>query len=240
MIKAVLMDVGQTIVNNRIVNLDNGIKAVYDLDKSNNKISYDEYYRVYNSLKKLTFYEVRKINSEVDIKVFLKTLNEITNLKVDLDIEELEYYFQSNVIVEELIDNVVDLLKYFKERNIVVIAVSNSCMGSKAIARELAEFGVLEYISEVISSCDILVRKPRKEIFDFAVGKIRKIDNTIKQNEIAFIGNDFMVDVVGASNANLVPIWFNEKNEKAEYDNLSYFNVNNYLDLIEIFKEIGK
>lgn len=240
MIKAVLMDVGKTIVNNRIISFDTGIKAIYDLDKSNNKISYEEYYRVYNALKKLTFNEVRKINSEVDIKVFLKTLIEITNLKIDLDIEELEYYFQSNVITEELMPNVVDFLQYLHERDIIVIAVSNSCMGSKAIARELKEFGALNYISEVISSCDILIRKPRKEIFDFAIGKVRRINFDIKLNEIAFIGNDFLIDVVGASNAGLVPIWYNEEKEVPEFSDITYINTNSYLELIEIFKEIGK
>ena len=47
MIKAVLMDVGKTIVTNRDIDFKRGLKAVYDLDKRKDKIDFESFFGVY-------------------------------------------------------------------------------------------------------------------------------------------------------------------------------------------------
>ena len=240
MIKAVLMDVGKTIVTNRDIDFKRGLKAVYDLDDNPNKTDFERFFGVYQSLRRVTFDSVRKINSETRIDDFLITLCEITGINPKLEKDELQWFFQCNLIDEELIDGVIDFLKIVKENNYPLIAVSNSCMDSTTIARELKEYDILKYFNEVISSADILIRKPRKEIFDYAYGKLLKIDNTIKRNEIIFIGDDYERDIVGSCNAGFIPVWLNHKNEKKEDNSFSFINVNSYDELIKVLKLIDK
>ena len=112
MVKAVFMDVGRTIVTNRIIDFKKGLKAVYDLDEREEKIDFSEYLRVNYALRKVSFDLARENNTEVKISTFLEALNEITGIKCNLEGEELEWFFQCNLIEEELIDGVVDFLEY--------------------------------------------------------------------------------------------------------------------------------
>ena len=242
MIKAVLMDVGRTIVTSRIIDFGKGLKAVYDLDKRRDKCDLNEYFRVFTALTKVSFEPAREISSEVRITDFLAALNEITGIKLPneyQDPKELEYFFQCNLIEEELVDGVKDFLKYVKKSGLPVIAVSNSCMSSNALRREFKEYDIEKYFNDIISSADILIRKPRHEIFDFAYGKLVGIDNTIKKDEVVFIGDDFDCDVVGSLNGGLVAIWLNKMQEEPKNNVLPQFNVKDYNEIIEIIESIN-
>ena len=236
MIKAILIDLGKTVLTNRVIDFTRGLKAIYDLDERPGKIDFSEYLRLYRALRKISFDCAREINSEVKISTFLETLNEVSGINADCSGDELEWVFQSNFIEEELIDGVVLFLEYCESINLPVIAVSNSCITSYSLKRELDDFKVLKYFKDVISSADILVRKPRKEIFDFAYGKLLKLDSSIKKDEILFIGNDYNCDVVGSKNAGMTPVWFNEKHLEVDDNSFSFINVGSYLELIKVLK----
>ena len=240
MIKAVLMDVGKTIVTNRDIDFKRGLKAVYDLDKRADKIDFERFLAVNQSLRRVSFDSVRKINSETRIDGFLATLCEITGINPGLDIDELQWFFQCHLIDEELIDGVTSFLEYVKEKKYPLIAVSNSCMDSKTIARELKEYGILKYFNEVISSADILIRKPRKEIFDYAYGKLLKIDDSIKRSDVIFIGDDYERDIVGSANEGFIPVWLNHKKEERTDNSFSFININSYDELINVLNLIDK
>lgn len=236
MIKALLMDVGKTIVTNRIIDFKKGLRAVYELDDNPKKIDFNEYLRVNNALRKVSFDIARENNSEVRIATFLETLNEITGIKSVYTGNELEWFFQCHLIEEELVQGVYDFLECARSIGLIIIAVSNSCMTSYPIKREFTEMGIDKFFSEVISSADILVRKPRKEIFDYAYGKLLKIDKTIKKEEVLFIGNDFICDTLGSSNAGFIPVWFNEKGESVSDNSFTFINVKSYDELKEVLK----
>ena len=240
MVKAVLMDVGKTIVTNRIIDFKKGLKAVYDLDESNTKVDFSEYLRVNQALRKVSFDVVRETCTEVKISTFLEALNEITGIKCGKTGEELEWFFQCNLIEEELIEGVKDFLEYLEKEGYIVIAVSNSCMTSYPIKKEFLEYDILRYFKEVISSADIGDRKPRKEIFDYAYGKLLRIDNTIKKEEVLFIGNDYNCDVIGSYNAGFIPVWYNVKDEKKDDNSFSYLSVRSYKELITVMELIKK
>ena len=79
-----------------------------------------------------------------------------------------------------------------------------------------------------------------KEIFDYAYGRLLKIDNTIKKEEVLFIGNDYYCDVVGSYNAGFIPVWYNENDEKKDDNSFSFFSVRNYQELISLFDLMKK
>ena len=238
MIKAIMMDVGKTVVTNRIIDFKKALKAVYDLDDSEEKIDFERYLTLNNELRKISFDYARKMASEVRIDDFLEVLNNVAGINTGLDKKELEWFFQCHLIEEELIDGVKEFLEYIKSKNIPVIAVSNSCMSSDAIGREFSEFGIRSYFKEIISSADIFIRKPRKEIFEYAFGKLLKLNPTIKKDEVLFIGDNYLFDVVGSFNCGLVPVWFNQAREEATDNAFSFINVGSYKELIDIIKAL--
>ena len=53
MIKGVLIDLGKTILTNRVISFKKGLKGVYQL--SNKSISFEEYYELHLKLYEITF-----------------------------------------------------------------------------------------------------------------------------------------------------------------------------------------
>lgn len=235
MIKGILIDLGKTVVTNRIISFNEGLKAVYNL--SNKRISFDEYYDIHLKLYEITFKYLRRFHNEMRITDYLISLNKLANLQIDLPIEEIEDIFQKNLVEEELVEGVEEALKFFYDNKIPVIAVSNSCISGRALSVELAELGVLKYFKKVISSADLYICKPRKEIYEYAMGQLKKIlgDKTIKNEEVIFIGNDYNCDVLGPKNIGMRTIWFNQKGEIDQY-NISDCIVKTYRELINNFE----
>lgn len=236
MIKGVLIDLGKTIVTNRVIDFISGLKEVYNL--TDKKVSFDEYINVHQKLYEITFNYVRRVNNEMRITDYIIALNNLNNLSSDKSIEELEDAFLKGLVDEELVTGILELLDFFKKQDVNVIAVSNSCISSRALKIQLEEFNVLNYFSDVISSADIYVRKPKKEIFEYAINKLKKITNDylIKNDEIIFIGNDYNCDVIGAKNKGLISVWFNQNNDQDIY-NLADVNIKSYQELIDMFEE---
>lgn len=231
MIKGVLIDLGKTILTNRVISFKEGLKGVYQL--SNKSISFEEYYELHLKLYEITFKYLRRFHNEMRITDYLVSLNKLANLEVNLSIEEMEDVFQKNLVDEELVEGAKEILEFFFENNIPIIAVSNSCISSRALSVELEEFGILKYFSKVISSADIYICKPRKEIYEYALGQLRKIlnDKEIKNEEVIFIGNDYNCDVVGPKNVGLKTIWFNQTKEIDQY-NICDCIIKTYQELI--------
>lgn len=231
-IKGVLIDVGKTIVTNRVLSFKNGLKAIYEI--SDKAISFDQFYQIHLKLHEITFAYLRRFNNEMRLTDYLIALNNLCNIKIERPIEEIEDIFQKNMVEEELIDGIVDLLEFFSSANIPVIAVSNSCISGRALSVEFAELGILKYFKKIISSADIYICKPRKEIFEYAIGQLKKItkDATIANDEIIFIGNDYNCDCIGAKNVGLKAIWFNQTNSVDTY-NICDLIINSYSQLLD-------
>lgn len=233
MIKGVFLDLGKTVVTNRIINFKNGLKRVYDF--TDKKISFDEYVNIHQKLYQVTFDYVRRVDNEMRITDYLIALNKLSNLESNKTIEELEDEFQLGLVDEELVEGIEAFLKFLEENQIPVIAVSNSCISSRALKKELDNLGILKYFKKVISSADIYIRKPRKEIFEYAIGQLKKItdDYFIKNDEVIYIGNDYNCDVIGPKNIGMRVVWLNHNNEDDHYD-LADAVVSSYQELISL------
>lgn len=66
----------------------------------------------------------------------------------------------------------------------------------------LEAHGIRRYFECVVVSADVGLRKPRPEIFEAALKAVR-----LTPAETAYVGNDFLKDVVGAKLAGLRAVW---------------------------------
>ena len=90
-----------------------------------------------------------------------------------------------------------------------------------------------KYFNEVISSSDIRIRKPRKEIFDVAIERMKSYN--VEKCNMLFIGNDYICDMQGSFEVGLRNVWFNEY-KAPDTNNYVTFNVSSYKDLIELLE----
>jgi putative hydrolase of the HAD superfamily len=69
--------------------------------------------------------------------------------------------------------------------------------------------GIELYFENIIISGEINVRKPKEEIFLFAIKRF----NTTKENCV-MVGNSLNSDILGANNVGIYSIWINRINKK--------------------------
>lgn len=234
MIKGILIDLGKTILTNEDFSFKRGLIAIYEnfdfIKIDTNLESYlkkaDEYMYLYHK-RDITNIE---IPFKKYISLVLKSFN-ITSYDEDL----VEYTFLKHAMIDNLMPNVLDFLNYIKSINIPIIIVSNSSLSKKALSNELKSMNILHYFTDLISSSDILYRKPSKEIFDYAFDEIKKYIPNVNKSEIIYIGNDYKLDALGSFNAGLVSYFYNIENRKNISNNINVFY--NYLDLINEIKK---
>lgn len=230
MIKGILIDLGNTIVYNKNFNFNNGLMVIYN-NIIEPKISYQELIKFTDNFK-LNTYDIRD-RFEICFLNYLNYLQKYFDLKFKVSLSELEYLFTLKVEDLELIDGVIDFLKYLKESKKKVVILSNSTFSSLALKRNLEDLGILDYFDQVLSSGDLLIRKPYTEFFNLGI----KVLNLPKE-EIMYIGNDYYFDVHGANLAGLDVIWLNEKDELNK-DNLKVNIFKNYQEITKYIKERG-
>ena len=93
---------------------------------------------------------------------------------------------------------------------------------------KLDETGLKDYFEVVLVSGDYGIHKPDKEIFLMASDKLG-----IKPEEIAFIGDTFATDILGAHRAGMHPIWF--FNDPLRYSDTNVTRIYSFYELLETF-----
>jgi HAD superfamily hydrolase (TIGR01509 family) len=81
-------------------------------------------------------------------------------------------------------------------------AVSNAAFSGRLLRRELARHGLAAALQFVLSSADVRSRKPSPEIFRIAIDKLGH-----RTGRAWFVGDTFDEDIVGAKAAGMQPIW---------------------------------
>ncbi len=230
--KGVFFDLGKTLLDNYGYDQKDAMIAIYKNTSKN--IPFSEVFSKYQEAHKTIFGKAKIDNSEVVLGDFLFNLLSDIGLKHNKTSNELEQiYFFEMVKYEGLIEGAKEILEWFKANNYIIIAVSNSCISSYNLLQGMNNLGIGSYFHEVISSADILIRKPRKEIFEYAITKMMKYN--VEKENMLFIGNDYKCDVIGSNEVGLKSVWFNKSREK-DLNNISKLNVSNYKELINIFE----
>lgn len=116
--------------------------------------------------------------------------------------DEIEWEVFSVCREERLAVGAKSLLSYLSGRGYTLAVLSNSIFSSKTLKKYMAEFGIEQYFTEVVSSADITYRKPSGEAFQFVLNTL----GVSPSPEIYFIGNKLDKDAMGALDAGLTPI----------------------------------
>tara|TARA_B100001121_G_C18527259_1_gene544209 strand:- start:125 stop:844 length:720 start_codon:yes stop_codon:yes gene_type:complete len=174
--------------------------------------------RKMNDEQKLNFFsEYEKIiidnsGSNVDVGVAKNIWVEITKQKYDLK------------IFPDLIQCINDL----RDMGLILGLISNINMSGKKIAEKL---GVSSYFNYVFTSEDLGYEKPNKMIFEKSLD-IAKLTSS----EVVFVGDQVESDILGAKNANILPILLDRYNNYENYSEV--IKISDLFQLQEIIKNL--
>lgn len=221
--KAILIDMGDTIINNYEIDYSKGLSCVYD--KAINPIISKEEYIKYGIGILENLFIVRK-EIEFRMQDYLRQVNEYLNLKFDISYEKIEEIFAFNSSKVKLVSNIELFLKHLKQKQYQIIVLSNTSFSKNIIIKTLGE--LCQYFDDIIVSSDYSFRKPHFAFFNVGISRL----NVDKEN-IYYIGNSYYYDVYGSYNAGIKSIWFNEQNEMVDHTlKCEYKEIKSYTQLI--------
>jgi len=149
-------------------------------------------------------------NGYEDRNIFYKKIVETWNLKNIINELEKSWFeeFDKFSTPEYKLIEILDYLN--KEYKLAIITNGSSIMQNKKIDA----LGIRKYFSEIIISNDVGIKKPNKEIFLLGCNRLNIIPS-----EVVYVGDNFDIDIIGATSAGLKAIWINKFKINFHYEN---------------------
>lgn len=230
MIRNILIDLGNTIINNLGFDFKECLSYIYD--NSSVKLEKKEFISLsYFIFKKM--YSLRDINNcEISFSEYLKDISSKLAIVYKKSIKELEEDIYRKYVYDSVNNDAKDFLEYCFKNSLNVYLYSNSTFESDLLKITLNNFQIDKYFKNIYSSADFGYRKPSLLFFE-------KSKLEINKEESIFIGNDYLIDGYFAKECGLKFMWYNVKNEKDKY-HLAELSFSIYKDLEEYIDENNK
>lgn len=215
-------------------NSKNAMYEAFLLFKLDSFVDYNVFFETYSKHNHALWESYR--NKEVGKKEltrlrFLNTFSELNLIGVDPD-EMNALYLNVMPKQKQLNEGVIDILNYLKKKKYHLNIITN---GFKEVQVEKIETsGLKPYFEKVFISEEIKSPKPGKKIFEYAI----KSSNARKSKSI-MIGDDWKVDVLGATNYGIDAVYFNKDSEneliKSDYPLKSTCQIYEFSDFCHLF-----
>lgn len=230
--KVILFDLYDTVLKDVSFDFSKGIKYLYDNffgEKCSltDIIDYAETFLPLYDRRKIDYSEVCLIRDEVP-----HFFDKFDVLKPEV-LDELEYAIMNHMQNVTLLEDVRYTLNELQKLDIKMYILSNSIFTGSATRRLLSDFGILHYFEKVFSSADYKVRKPSKEFYQLAITEILSVNHGVEKDEILYVGNDYITDVIGATSVGLKTVWYNV-NHLPNQKRLNIFEIDSFRQLLSI------
>lgn len=201
----------------------------------------------YNECATKIFDEIRACSGgclEVNEHLFLRYMADYFKFEFSAPIEQIE---------QEMFDttecrytpSVREMLRFLRDNGIKTGVVSNLCWSGQALKKRLRDRFPEHNFDLVITSSDFFFRKPSIQIFESAIRK-----SGFDADEIWFCGNSLKADVIGAHNAGLFPVWYNDSsiveighetgNSEVTSLDFEYLQINSWTELMDCLTQHSK
>lgn len=221
MIKAIIFDVYGTLIDTK----DGSVIATKSiLNKNNNNLDPKE---VYSKWKKYHAEHIRELSDFLkEEDIFLMDLKKLyIDFKINGDAEEDIKIMLRSLYEREAYPETKDVLDKLKSKYKIYIG-SNTDTEPLLINLKRNEIEVDKYFT----SESLQVYKPKK---DFFTKILNQINCTI--DEVAYVGDSQIDDILGAKALNILTIWVNLKNQKLQ-ENIPKpnFEISNLKELLNL------
>jgi putative hydrolase of the HAD superfamily len=231
--KAILFDLGDTIIQYSDFNPSRGNKEVLKYCKHTNIDIENDIDSLGLELSNYINSKREETNLEHSCQSFQRLLFSLINVEIDLTPLEMELIFNKHAFTRRIMPGFIDFLDFLREKDIRIAILSNSSFSGKALEVEIKELSIPANFEFIVSTSDYCLRKPDPRIFKVCLNKLN-----LDKDEVWYVGNKLEYDILGANNAGMKAVWFNMLNEENVY-NYDCKIVRNYNELEEIIKLCG-
>ncbi|MCI6271350.1 MAG: HAD family hydrolase [Erysipelotrichaceae bacterium] len=149
-----------------------------------------------------------------------------SHYNLDYDVKEMiKKWYDTFHLYQVLQNDCIDILKKLKKKYRLGIITN----GDSNLQRKKIEYlGLDKYFEFVLVSGDKGNHKPDKTIFIEGAQKLG-----LSCEEVAFVGDTYATDILGAYRANMMPIWY--FNDPLRFSDSNVTRIYNFEELLEIF-----
>ncbi len=154
---------------------------------------------------------------------------------------EHEIVFWTAATSGAMMPNADRMLDYLNEAGIRTAVISNNGWSGEALKERFDRLLPRNRFEFVMSSCDYMIRKPDKRLFEIALNKAG-----LPADKVWYCGDSIKADVCGSHGAGMFPVLYegdssdrekrNSHNDGIEVD-FEYLHIHDWLELIEVLKE---
>lgn len=185
------------------------VREKYNLD-------FEDFHREYFTINERLWEQIR--DGEIDKDYLRQHRFYDSFLFFGIDDHALAQTFENNFLDEilnfnDLVPGAFQILEYLYDKGYHIHILSN---GFKEVTHRKCELsGIHNYFQTITSADEINIRKPKPEIFDYALKKANAAPE-----ESMMIGDDWIADVEGAKSFGLEVVYFDVFDDKFEADDV--------------------
>ena len=125
-----------------------------------------------------------------------------------------------------------EMIDYLNQAGIRTAVISNNAWSGEAIKERFDRLLPNNRFEFIISSCDYMIRKPDKRLFEIALMK-----SGLTSDKVWYCGDSYSNDVVGANNAGIFPVYYSDTNNNANAD-FEFLSVRDWREMIETLQNL--
>ncbi|MDG1148036.1 MAG: YjjG family noncanonical pyrimidine nucleotidase [Crocinitomicaceae bacterium] len=216
-------------------NSEIALRAIYsDFELDNHFRSFRFFNTTYKKINAQLWhkYGAGKITrSELRVRRFIDTLKKVDVHNEELAIQLCEGYVKVSPFQTNLFPNAIETLINLKNEGYELHIITNGFKEVQYIKLEKSK--LLEYFDVIVCSDEVGKTKPARDIFDYALHHAKA-----KPSESLMIGDDYLVDVIGAEKIGMQGILFDPN--KSYREGTHEWIINNLNEIPELIPWITK
>ncbi len=226
-----------------LIDLDNTLYSYEECHQAGLSSSLKQFQKHHPDISKELFLtEYSLIKSDLKIKLpkvasshhrlfyFQSILEKFQVWQPTLCLELYHSYWNSFLDTMELFDEALSFLKCVRAKNIPIVIVTD--LVAQIQYEKIIRLGIEQYVDFIVTSEEVGIEKPSKEIFNAALNKIK-----CKACDVIMVGDNFDKDITGANDLGIQAFWFDPNKKWRDSSDLSqYKKFSNYKELNELFK----
>jgi len=206
--KMILFDYGQTLANEKKFDGIAGTRAVLQY-ATNNKYNHtaEDVQAAADAINaELGRFDPKRrhlVQLEVPNHMFTAYLYQSMGIEIPLSHQDIDRVFWRAASPGVPTDGIEDFLAFLKDRNIRTGVISNITYCGEVVEERINDLLPEHSFEFMIATSEYMFRKPNKRIFELALEKAG-----LQPEDVWYIGDNYLCDVVGARNAGIFPVWY--------------------------------
>jgi len=221
MIRAVLFDLGDTLVNFQQADVEqafrDGAKASYGflIELGLTPPPFERYYRYQRRLIRLRYLISQILGREFKSRDLLAHASRKLRLHVPQQhLDELAWRWYKPLADQSSPEpGAHEVLERLQQKDLKLAIVSNTFVAGDTLDRHLQREDLLKFFPVRVYSCEVGIRKPRQRIFQIAMEQLH-----VHGDQCVFVGDNYRIDVKGARRAGMFAVLKDNHSRRRKLD----------------------